>query len=225
MTYSKVLGILGAVSIACTLTISPTVAQADEASEPETNYGIGLRARHMILLESMLELFMKDAPGGASNTGFGVELIREKGPMSFSIGFEYDPLLGTEGFYVDNDDAVDRVRFNDFEWWAVDINFMWQTGLIGDILSLRYGAGLGIGLMRGEIRQDDQICTSSTPSDATCMADPAGEQNQLADTPPVFPVVNAILGLQIRPIKTVAINIEGGLRTVPFFGVTTAVMF
>jgi hypothetical protein len=40
------------------------------------------------------------------------------------------------------------------------------------------------------------------------------------DFPPVFPVVNAIIGLQIRPTPKAVVNIEGGIRTVPFIGLS-----
>ena len=38
--------------------------------------------------------------------------------------------------------------------------------------------------------------------------------------PPVFPVVNAIIGVQIKPTDKIVINIEGGIRTLPFFGIS-----
>ena len=37
--------------------------------------------------------------------------------------------------------------------------------------------------------------------------------------------VNAILGVQIRPVEKVFINIEGGLRTIPFIGGTAGYYF
>jgi hypothetical protein len=43
--------------------------------------------------------------------------------------------------------------------------------------------------------------------------------------PPVFPVVNAILGLEIKPTEKMTINIEGGIRTLPFFGVSSSYFF
>lgn len=230
MIHPRLAAILGAASIVCTLTITPSTvfADDDEAREPEIQYGVGIRLRQVFLPESVIELFVQDAPGGGQNNGLGIEFIRQRGNMSFVLGLEWDKLHGTDGIYIDKGDAipqdpVDYVRFNDFSWVAVDVNFMWQTNLVGEILSLRYGAGLGIGLLRGDIRQDDYVCTG-TQTD-TCAPDQNGLQDQIADIPPVFPVVNMIVGLQVRPIKTVAINIEGGLRTAPFFGTTLAVMF
>ncbi len=40
-----------------------------------------------------------------------------------------------------------------------------------------------------------------------------------------YRVVNAIVGLQIKPTDEIFINIEGGLRTIPFFGTTAGYYF
>lgn len=233
MTYPRLTAILGAVALAGTLTLTPNIAFADDededkASEIETQYGIGIRARQVFLPQSILELFLEQAPGGGQNNGLGIELIRQRGNMLLTLGVEYDKLHGTDGIYVDKGDAipqdpVDFVRFDNFHWIAIDVNFLWQTNLIGEILALRYGAGLGIGILRGSIRQSDYLCVG--PQVETCLPDPAGQQDVAADLPPVFPVINAVIGLQLRPIKAVAITLEGGLRTAPFVGSTIAVMF
>ena len=44
-------------------------------------------------------------------------------------------------------------------------------------------------------------------------------------TTPVFPVVNLIVGLQFKPMEKMTINLEGGLRTLPFFGVSSTYFF
>jgi len=41
----------------------------------------------------------------------------------------------------------------------------------------------------------------------------------------VFPVVNAILGLQIKPTEHMTINVEGGIRTLPFLGISSSIYF
>ena len=87
------------------------------------------------------------------------------------------------------------------------------------------GWGLGLGLMQGRILQTDVVCLGGTPADNTCMQDLLGQANKEADVPPVFPVINAIIGLQIRPIKSLALNVEGGLRTTPYVGISTTVLF
>ena len=42
---------------------------------------------------------------------------------------------------------------------------------------------------------------------------------------PVFPVVNAVIGLQLKPTDHTTINLEGGIRTLPFVGVSSSFFF
>ena len=37
---------------------------------------------------------------------------------------------------------------------------------------------------------------------------------------PVFPVLNAIVGVQIKPIEHMILNLETGIRTLPFIGLS-----
>ena len=58
------------------------------------------------------------------------------------------------------------------------------------------------------------------------MDDPNAVNNDSPyDLPPVMLVINAIVGVQVRPTNEIFINIEGGLRTVPFFGMTAGYYF
>jgi hypothetical protein len=53
-----------------------------------------------------------------------------------------------------------------------------------------------------------------------------GTETQVAyDLPPVFPVVNAIIGLEIKPTDHMTVNIEGGIRTLPFIGISSSMFF
>jgi hypothetical protein len=40
------------------------------------------------------------------------------------------------------------------------------------------------------------------------------------DLPPVFPVINGIIGFQFHPMDKMVINLEGGIRTLPFIGLS-----
>jgi hypothetical protein len=48
---------------------------------------------------------------------------------------------------------------------------------------------------------------------------------QKYNLPPVFPVVNAIVGFQFRPSPKAVINLEGGIRTIPFIGLSAGYLF
>ena len=54
---------------------------------------------------------------------------------------------------------------------------------------------------------------------------PAENDHTPYDLPPVMLVINAIVGVQIRPTDEIFINVEGGIRTMPFVGMTAGYYF
>src|SRR5678816_1638570 len=54
---------------------------------------------------------------------------------------------------------------------------------------------------------------------------PGDPEPNTYDFPPVFPVVNAIIGVQIRPAPKAVVNIEAGIRTIPFIGISGGYFF
>lgn len=227
--------LLTAVFVGATVWVMPRDAHADEdeARAPESEIGLGVRLRRVHLPTAMLELFLapvKPSGGGAAHTGIGGEIIRQKGNFVISLGAEYERISAQDGLYLERGQTIpqsdpDYVHFDDFRWVGVDLTFMWQQSLIGEFLSIRYGAGLGAGYILGEIERTDYRCTSSDIG--SCGPDPDGLQNNTPEdsVPPVFPIVNVVVGAQFRPFHNLAINLEGGIRTLPFFGTTVALMF
>lgn len=203
------------------------------ARAPEAEIGLGVRLRRVHIPTSMLELFLapvEPSGGGGAHTGIGAEIIRQKGSFIVSLGAEYEHIAAEDGLYVERGQTIpqsdpDYVHFEDFRWVGVDATFMWQHRLIGELLAFRYGAGLGVGYIMGQIERTDYRCTGADIN--SCSRDPDGLQNNTPEdsVPPVFPIVNVIVGAQIRPFHNLAINIEGGIRTLPFFGTTVALMF
>jgi hypothetical protein len=195
---------------------------------PQTNIGIGLRLRNVRIPKGMLEWFVEEVPGGVSNIGIGAELSRRKGDFEVQFGLEYEKLTVTPGIWVEKDKPLpgataDDVRDDGFGWVTAELTFMYHTPIVPQ-LAVRYGGGAGLGILMGSVRRTDQVClTSSTDS---CVDDPTGEnQDTPYSTPPVMLVVNAIIGLQVRPTNEIFINVETGVRTVPFFGVTAGYYF
>lgn len=204
----------------------PAPAQPTYSGE-STHVGVGLRIRNVRIPVGMLEWFVEDAPGGVSNVGFGGEVSRRKGNFEFVFGVEYEHLTVTPGLWREKGKpilggSVDDVRDDGFGWVTAEATFMYHTPLMRQ-LSLRYGGGAGLAIMMGKIRRTDQQCGTTLSS---CQEDPVGENKDTPyDTPPVFLVVNAIFGVQIKPTDEIFINVEGGLRTVPFFGTTVGYYF
>lgn len=248
--YSKGLTSLGGMILALSVWTSPALGQdgldpteSDQArqiekdlaqvAETPVEWGVGLRLRYVVIPKFLLEQFWEEVSTGPANPGFGVDVIRRRGDFEFSFGLEWESLAGDDGFWLEKgDDAVsngqtpDFVEFDGFSWLTLDASFVFHKPL-HEMFALRYGGGFGLGFIFGEVKQTDSLCTGRNINDpGVCMINQGGEQiNDPADIPPVFPVINLVLGGQFRPIPKLAINFEVGLRTAFYTGVGAQYMF
>ena len=210
-------------------------AKAEEKRKKKVipEYGVGLRLRGVFEPAFMMNLFVEEqTSGGMFHPGFGLELNRRKGDFELVLGFEYDNLSPDDGYWLEKgDDGVspgqypDFVDFDGLSWFTTDLTFMFHTPM-SEKVAFRYGAGFGLGIVFGDALQTDQVCSGSD-FETQCM-DRTGGDAQIddpADIPPVFPVVNLILGTQFRPSRSLSINLEAGLRTVFFFGISGTYYF
>lgn len=212
----------------------------------EVDFGVGVRLRSIWLPRSILELFVTRAAGGAHNYGIGVDLTRRRGTTELQLGFEYEHINIGQGVYINKGDDVaagdeadyvlgpDAAR-HQFGWFTIEFTFL-NHAEINKTFSIRYGGGIGLGILTGEIDHYNILCTSATNSapEPGCVPPRFGGTGMYTERtetlvayglPPVFPVVNAILGLEIKPTDKMTINIEGGIRTLPFVGVSSSVFF
>jgi len=204
-----------------------TASVSSGAAEPETLIGVGLRLRNVFVPEGLVEIFVDDAPGGSSEFGIGLEVTRRKGNFEFAFGLETESIFIEGGRWIERDKPppayeVDNVRFESFRWYTADVTFLNHTPF-GRYFALRYGGGAGIGLLTGKVRHDDEMCATSSLN--SCHPYAGGAMNKPYNLPPVFPVINAIFGGQIRPVENLVINIELGIRTLPFIGTTVGYYF
>lgn len=211
-------------------------------AEPPVDYGVGIRLRRVYVPEGLLELFVERSGGGAANTGIGVDFVRRKGNLELQLGVEFENVQPGGGVWINSGDNVaggDEADYiltpeqsgKELGWFTVEFTFL-NHAPINSKLAIRYGGGAGIGFITGGLQKYDVICNGATndnpepgcvPSDRGGTG--AGRGPADYDLPPVFPVVNAIVGLQIRPVQKAVINIEGGIRTLPFFGVSGGYFF
>jgi hypothetical protein len=209
-------------------------AEEKKKARIEPEYGIGVRLRTIYVPKPVFELFVDEASSGVLKPGFGLEFTRRKGKVEFVLGVEYENVSPDDGFWLDRGsdpnvatETPDFFEFKDLAWLTADLAILYNAP-ISDHVSFRFGAGLGIGLVFGEIRQTDSICQPGTDDvQKDCMANPNGGQvNEQVDLLPVYPVVDLfIVGLQFRPIDRFTINLETGIRTVGFFGLSTNYYF
>jgi hypothetical protein len=221
------------------------------AAGTEVEYGIGVRLRSVWVPKPVLELFVTRAAGGAHNYGLGVDLTRRHGTTELQLGFEFEHVNVGQGVWINKSDNVamgDEADYvlgpdastgsgNQFGWFTMEFSFFNHAELT-PWLSFRYGAGLGLGVLIGEIDHYNIVCamgaTNANPVPG-CVPDrfqgtgkyAEGQETQVKYDlgTPVFPVVNAILGLQFKPTEHTTINLEGGIRTMPFVGVSSSVFF
>jgi hypothetical protein len=237
---------------------TPSPSASADASptsgEKKVEYGVGIRLRNVRAPKGMLQLFVESAPGGVSNVGFGVDLVRRRGNLELQLGFEFEHIQPTEGVWIESNSNVavgdeadfivgpDRNGGKSLGWFTIEFTFLNHTPITKNV-AIRYGGGAGIGVVTGELGRFNVACvgaTNETPEPGCRPAelmdgglglpspqggDQGGPGIKQYNLPPVFPVVNAIIGVQIRPIPKVTINVEGGIRTFPFFGISGGYFF
>jgi len=221
------------------------VAPGTTTGEKPVEYGVGIRLRNVRIPKAELELFLERAgDDGSSTLGLGVEFIRRRGNVELQLGFEYEKIKPGSGVWIESGknvatDAADFVLPDqNLGWFTIEFTFL-NHAPINKYLSVRYGGGAGIGVITGELQHYNILCaagaTNDVPEPGCAPNDPrfngTGRFEEGTETlvsynlPPVFPVVNAIIGLQIKPTDKMTINIEGGLRTFLFFGASAAYFF
>ncbi len=207
-----------------TSVVAPGWARADDDDDGKApDYGLGGNARQLLLTRGVAEVFSDSAPPGTRTQGFSVEFAKRGERLEFVLGFGYDNLEATNGYYLESGGTAvtpGKVTYTDFRGFHI---FSIDATIVGylelhKILAIRYGAGLGVGLVRGQIRRTDALCTSEDIRH-DCVPNPAGpRQQEPVDIPKAIPVLNGLIGLQFRPAKALAINLDLGLRNVPYVG-------
>ena len=199
-------------------------------SASDVEYGVGVRARYVGAPRGVLELFVEEASSGVSRPGVGLELIRRRGGFEMIFGLEIESLSPKDGLWLEKGDTPpaqtpDLVEFEGFGWISADITLVWHKAL-HDRVALRYGGGLGVGVLRGELLRTDTVCSGATTDTCTPVSGPAqGRFRQSEDLPPVVPVVGALFGVQARPVDNLSISLEAGLRSVAYVGTSFAYFF
>ena len=249
-------GVSGRASAQATEPAAAPATTVTAVGEDKIEYGAGLRLRGVFVPQSILELFVDRAAGGASNLGIGVDLVRRRGNLELQLGFEFEHVNVGQGVWIEKNKTVpgddpDYVLSPDSSghnlgWFTFEFTFL-NHAPINKNVAIRYGGGLGLGIVTGELDHYNIHCaagaTNANPEPGCTPPrfsfNGMQGQGQYTDEnsniisemqfkynlPPVFPVVNAILGLQIKPTDHVTINIEGGIRTMPFLGVSSSMFF
>ena len=214
----------------------PGTVRGQQAASPETaqtvsqenpiEYGVGLRVRGLFIPKSAFERFAEVAPSGMSQPGFGFEVIRRRGNFETAYAFSFAGLSVDDGIWLDDlDHNPSLVEFDDFGWVTFDVSAVWKYPF-SPTWGLRYGLGIGLGFLQGDILETDYVCPGDIYEIDSCMQQPeADDVRRPIDLPPVVPIMTGLLGIQYAPSERVSINLEGGLQTTFFVGLSAVVFF
>jgi len=232
--------------------VSDPVAEPAVTSAASTNpveYGVTLRLRNVRAPTAVIELFTERA-SGSSDLGLGVDFVRRRGTTELMLGLEFEHIQPGEGVFIESGtnvaagDEADYIVSPDHNngkqlgWLSFEFTFFNRVPIKSNF-SFRYGFGAGLGIVTGDLGHYNVICVGATNSNPEPGCKPMGSPfngNGLPspdkggmvvqyNLPPVFPVLNAIIGFQFQPTPKSTINLEGGIRTFPFFGLSGGYFF
>ncbi len=235
------------VAVVALLVSVPSVALAQDDIDPEELYGdksselaegapaqlgVGVRLRYVFMPKAMIELFVDAASSGVGHPGFGLEIVRRKGNFDIVLGIEYESIAPDDGLFLEKGDTPgvpgenpDFTEFPDFGLLGLDVVFVWHKTIV-ERVDFRYGAGIGIAAVLGDVVQTDTTCSVQGDINS-CVKDLNGEQvnEKSDDVPPVVPLVNVLIGTRIELAPQLTVNVEAGFRDLFYFGVGTTYLF
>jgi hypothetical protein len=132
--------------------LAGTIAAAPTRG-PNVSYGVAARLRWVSVPAWMLNLFTKkNVP--LSSYAFAAEFFRRKGEFDFIVSVGYQSLSPDDGNWLgrghDASIDTDYVQFKGLGFWGIDASFVWHT-FFNDWVGMHYGAGLGIGIVTGQM--------------------------------------------------------------------------
>jgi hypothetical protein len=228
--------------------VAGTVA-ATATRAPDVSYAVGARLRWVSVPAWMLNLFTKrNVP--LSSYAVAAEFLRRKGEFDFIVSIGYQNMSPSDGNWlgVGHDASVDTdyVQFKGLGFVGIDASFVWHT-FFTDWFGLHYGAGLGLGIVTGQMLRTSNgsgcteanagnieachpigvQCGPSGCSDAQLAAlgtgpDDPNNPHRFVDpnVPPALPIVNVLVGVDFRlpHVRGWEAKIEGGFYDAFFLG-------
>jgi hypothetical protein len=230
------------------------VSVTPAAAAPDAFYGAGARLRWVSVPGWLLDAFT-DQNQPLSSYGFALEGFRRKGDMDIVVGLSYQRMGPPDGNWLGKGyspaEETDFIQFRNFGFVGFDASFIWRT-VISEYVAFRYGAGLGLAIMTGEmlrvsaagctsqnvgdIRQcRPRYCPASGCTEAHHVANQGGLDNGPTDphrfkdsnVPGAIPIINLVTGLDfhVPSVKGLEIRAEGGFYNALFLGLAVAYIF
>jgi hypothetical protein len=223
----------------------------------DLSYGVASRLRWVTIPKWLLNGFTKqNVP--LSSWGTAIEFFRRKGNFDFSISLTYTNLSPHDGNWLGSgknaSQDTDFVQFRGFAMYGADASFIWHNNF-ADWFGIHYGAGIGVGILAGDILRtsnDSALCTDANAGDlaqchprgVTCTSATCNEQQLNAlgpgvdgpqtphrfsepSVPGAVPIVNVVLGVDFRlpQVRGWEAKIEGGFYNAFFLGTAIGYTF
>ncbi|HEY6477111.1 MAG TPA: hypothetical protein VI456_11060 [Polyangia bacterium] len=222
----------GAPGAAAQTPAKPAVDLGEElpAQRPaDLSYGVAARLVWVSVPSWLLNVFTKkNVP--LSSWGTGLQVFRRKGNFDIALSFNYQNMSPANGNWLGSSATpltdVSYLQFQSFALYGFDASFIWHA-FFTDWFGMHYGAGVGIGILGGNIRRTkalDGNCTAANAGDPNqCTHNSMASQNSvepLENVPGAVPILNAVLGVDFRvpTLRGWEARLEGGFYDAFFLG-------
>ena len=121
-------------------------------SKGKAIYGIGLTGRGIFVPFWFLDMFL-DAGTGLYSGAIGAEFIRRKRNFDLVASINFNFYSPPDGNFLGNGKPsvdIDHIVFDNLNVLSFEVDFIWHHNFT-DWLSLVYGAGLGFGIVLGDV--------------------------------------------------------------------------
>jgi hypothetical protein len=231
-------------------------AAAHEPVGDEVKYGLAVRLPRWVSVPRwLLGAFLQQSVPLSTFSFGGVEFIRRKETFDIVVGLAYQNMSPPDGNWLGRNKTpaldTDLLQFRKVGLLALDASFFGRRRF-NPYLGMRYGAGLGLALVRGELlRTSSAFCTRDNVGDTracrpkVCPATGCTEPQLKAtegnvdggpdfpsrfpeqNVPSALPVVNLSFGLDFHlpDVPGLEARLEGGFYDAFFVGLGFGYIF
>ena len=232
--------------------VAPAPVEKPSPDLPKTPYQLGARVRYIFVTQQMLEASFLTAATKLNSVSVGIEFVYRKPTYDVVTSLDFSWLPVEDGNYLGagKEPAIDAqyAQFRNLSFISLDVSLIGHhTWAAAPWFELRYGAGLGVGAVLGDVLlTHDNGCTLQNVHDvAQChpigvdltaanreaqlqateaggpySKDTAGfpHRHISSDKPPAMGVLNLVVGFRFKLPKKITAQLEIGFRDAMFVG-------